>query len=174
MQVILRNLPTCIAWMLICASFACSTESDATVKQKPTARSWADVKDEIDRAFKDCAERVLAVTRKDFRVATFGGDLGGSQRPGTSFQELIFHRNPKNGEKAPVKVLDALIEREYDIETGRASRFRIVRYYVKDEGHEMLSEVEKYFKEKKLPYEIVDRKKPAKRPGEKPKVSPAF
>jgi hypothetical protein len=156
------------------SSSACGAEKHRLNPTKQPKRSWAEVKEEIDQAFSDCYERIMNVARKRPRVASFGATSGGLKQPGISVMDIVVSRTPIDGPRPKVVVLDAYIERDYDVKTGQASSFRIVRHVVKDEGVEMISEVEKYFKDRKLPYEIVDRKKPAKRPGEDPQVSPAF
>jgi hypothetical protein len=158
----------------IVISSACGSAEPIAPAQQSPRLSWAEAKEEIDQAFKDARERIINVTRKEPRVANFGAGSGGLQRPGTSVMDMVVSRTPLHGTVPKVIVLDIYIEREYDVKSGQTSPFRIVRHVVKDEGHEMIAELEKYFKQKNWAYEIVDRKKPAMRPGEMPKVSPAF
>lgn len=148
-----------IAWVILCSSLACNAEPDAAPKQQVSKRSWAEVKEEIDEAFNASRERITSVIRKQPLVATFGGTAGSSCRPGTSYMEIIYDRTPIDGPRTPILIIDARIERDYDTSTGKASPFRIVRYLVKDEGHEIIAEVVSFFKRKNWPYEIVDRKK---------------
>ena len=140
-------------------------EQTSRQADKPAKRSWLEVEREITAAFDTTADSIDPVTTKYSNKFVIPVGMGSSIRPATSFQRIECKRFPHQRAEEVIVILDMRIERDYSISAGKASSFRLVRFVARDEGKELFAAIVAYFEKKKLPYDIIDRKKD---PTEKP------